>query len=442
MVIPAFIINLEERADRLKHIVQQFANRPEFQLTIFKAIKDPAGAAGLWQGIVKIVSIAEQQNLDLVLICEDDHEFTVFYSKEHLLDCITEAKDNRADILLGGVSSLHGALSVAKSVFWTDGFTGLQFTIIFNRFFKHILSEHPAGAYAADHRISALSENKFFIHPFISVQKEFGYSDVTIANNEEGRVTDLFAKASQTVCYLQTVREYYSEKTADIGGYDEEWENINIPTYIINLPKRRDRLLHIYGQFAGRKEFAINIIKAIEHNIGAVGLWLTIRKIVQMAIDDNEDLIIICEDDHEFTSSYSRDFLLKNIIEAHHQNADVLSGGIGGGFRHALPVSENRFWVNHFFCTQFIVIYRKFFDKILSEHFDNSVTADDAISMLTSHKMVLYPFISIQKDFGYSDVTVSNDQKKGLISYLFEHGASKLALHKSMHEKFSYYRNY
>jgi len=53
-------------------------------------------------------------------------------------------------------------------------------------------------------------------------------------------------------------------------------------------------------------------------------------------------------------------------------------------------------------------MYRKFFQRLLQEPYDDTVTADDKISEMTSHKMVLHPFMSVQHDFCYSDITESN----------------------------------
>jgi hypothetical protein len=59
--------------------------------------------------------------------------------------------------------------------------------ILFKQFYNAIL-ETEFGEYdAADYKIAALTNNIFFIYPFISVQKEFGYSDATTKNNREGR---------------------------------------------------------------------------------------------------------------------------------------------------------------------------------------------------------------------------------------------------------------
>jgi len=51
---------------------------------------------------------------------------------------------------------------------------------------------------------------------------------------------------------------------------------MKIPTYIINLKKRTDRLEHIRKEFAHRDEFNITIFEAFEHVTGAIGLWKSI----------------------------------------------------------------------------------------------------------------------------------------------------------------------
>jgi len=213
-----------------------------------------------------------------------------------------------------------------------------------------------------------------------------------------------------------------------------QYDDIIIPTYIINLEERADRLSHIKAQFEGKNEFELNIVKAVKHEIGAIGLWQSITNIIRMATFRDEDVIIICEDDHEFID-YSKEYLLKNIIEAYEQGACLLSGGIGG-FNQMLPVASNRWWVNAFWSTQFIVIYKRFFETILSEPFEDNDTADGKLSEMTSHKMVLYPFISVQKDFGYSDVTKSNNKNNENIKKLFENASSKIKKMAEAHCKY------
>ena len=189
---------------------------------------------------------------------------------------------------------------------------------------------------------------------------------------------------------------------------------LSIPTYIINLPKRQDRLVHVLSQFDGKKEFDINIIEATEHDVGAVGLWISICRIVKMASERDEDVIIICEDDHKFTTHYNKDSFVSSIYEAHRLGANILLGGILGGFNLMLPLKYDFSWMNSFWGTQFVVVYRSFFNAILSEPFNNDDAADTKFSSMTSNKFVMYPMISVQKDFGYSDIATKYRQE-GLV---------------------------
>lgn len=203
-----------------------------------------------------------------------------------------------------------------------------------------------------------------------------------------------------------------------------------IPTYVINMKERLDRKKHIIAEFKGRDEFDVTYMDACTHTIGAVGLWNSIVRIIRLAIENEDDVIVICEDDHYFTKNYSKEFLIENILEAHEQGADVLSGGIGG-FGYAVPIARNRYWVDWFWCTQFIVVYKKFFRKIIDYAFKENDTADGVISQISNNKMVLYPFISRQKEFGYSDITQNNKDNPGLITQLFQQADAYLsAIHK------------
>lgn len=71
--IPTYIINLETRKERRKHIYEEFRNKNEFKIEIVNAVKDEIGAVGLWKSIIKIIKIAQLAKDEIILICEDDH---------------------------------------------------------------------------------------------------------------------------------------------------------------------------------------------------------------------------------------------------------------------------------------------------------------------------------------------------------------------------------
>lgn len=90
-----------------------------------------------------------------------------------------------------------------------------------------------------------------------------------------------------------------------------------ISTYVINLKDRIDRKKHVSTEFEGRDEFDVTFVDACEHSIGAVGLWNSIVKIIQIAVEKDDDVIVICEDDHYFTKNYSKEYLFENILSSH-----------------------------------------------------------------------------------------------------------------------------
>lgn len=115
------------------------------------------------------------------------------------------------------------------------------------------------------------------------------------------------------------------------------------------------------------------------------------------------------------------------------QGAELLSGGIGG-FGQAVPVGYHRYWVDWFWNTQFIVIYSSAFDTILSYEFQENDTADGVLSKIIHNKMVIYPFISEQKDFGYSDVTLGNMEYPGKIREFFTRTNAKFKMIRTIQE--------
>ncbi|NQX43432.1 glycosyl transferase, family 25 [Pedobacter steynii] len=206
---------------------------------------------------------------------------------------------------------------------------------------------------------------------------------------------------------------------------NEELENLVIPTYVINLKERSERRAHILKEFVKETAFDVKVIEACKHEIGAIGLWQSMIKIIHIAMQNDDDVIIICEDDHEFTEYYNKEYLLNNVIAAHEQGVEILSGGVGH-FGYAVPLTANRYWINPFQSTQFIVLYKSVFPKMLAYEFKKDDVADLVLAGLTSHKMVLYPFISRQKDFGYSDITTVHNAQPGLVQKMFARTEERL----------------
>lgn len=425
-----FVINLPARNERRSSIMREFQANPEFDIELIVPVSHPKPNVSLWLTIQQVVRKQLNKEDDFFIFCEDDHQFTKNYNAAFLQKCIADAQQSDADILLGGVSWQRTSVQVSKNLYWIENFSGLQFTVIFKKFFQKVLSADFGNRDTADHKISELTNKKFVIYPTISTQKEFGYSDVTPDNNATGRVDFLFEKTNKIFDSLNKVRSYYlpnhQHKLPPTNPDD-----IVLPVYIINLKERAERLAHITAQFENRNEFETLIIEAVKDKNGRLGLWKSIVLCVQQAIDNDEDFFILCEDDHVFTEHYNCNEFINHIVQSHYHKADLLSGGIGG-FGVAVPVAADRYWVDWIWCTQFVVIYKQFYQKILAYDFQENDTADGVFSNFSNNKLVIFPFVSVQKDFGYSDVTVQNNEKKGLISKFFDDADKRMAVYRDM----------
>src|SRR5690606_8812167 len=202
-----YAINLKTRKDRQAHIVSQFKGRTEFTLEVVPAVEHEFGFIGLWQTMVQVIKINPEE--EYIIFCQDDHQFTDDYKGGQLLECIENAKKFNAEILLGGVSWFDVGVKCSSDLYWVNRFTGAQFIILFRPIYSRILElDDLLKPGALDLRMCELTSAIFVIFPFISIQKEFGYSDVTRMNNHSGRVDYLFANASRRMSVIEKVNDF------------------------------------------------------------------------------------------------------------------------------------------------------------------------------------------------------------------------------------------
>lgn len=212
-----------------------------------------------------------------------------------------------------------------------------------------------------------------------------------------------------------------------------------LTTYIINLPRRSERKESVLKEFENQEEFDVHVFEAYEEPRGAWGLWESIVAIVKIAKKEDLDAVLICEDDHAFTFAYDSHLFLQDVHTAADLGCQILLGGIGG-FGNAIPVKQRLLWVDWFWCTQFMVVFHEAFDTILNTQFDaNKDVADEFLSKILSNKLVLYPFVSLQKDTGHSDVTLSNN-RKGTISRHFAMARHKMESYQRVFKKYNIFQ--
>lgn len=422
--ISTYIINLKKRTDRKAYINKQFKGRSEFDVHFFNAIEHNIPAVGLYQSIYAIVEEAQEKKLPFVLICEDDHTFTDNYDTELFMAYISRLQQYQTDLFLGGVSWFECGVRIERDLYWVNKFTGTQFMIICSSFYQRILKSPFENHNIIDRWMCRLTEHILVSVPMLSIQKDFGYSDVTIKNNTPGKVDKLFSVTADRWQALNDIYDHIRRSKSKYQLVDQQYEEMQLPTYVINLAHRPDRLKHIKQQFSDKKEFNVSVVEGCEEKDGALGLWNSIRKVVQLAIENDEDIILMCEDDHTFSSAYNKKHLFDTIYRGASLGADIILGGISN-VRQTIAVNDHLCWIDKFQCTQFTIIYSSIFEAILETEFVEGDAADLKLSNMTVNKYVIHPFISTQKDFGYSDIPINNFDTAQYLKK-FENCASKI----------------
>jgi hypothetical protein len=394
--IPTFIINLASRPERRSHILREFEGKSEFDITVVNAIQNENGLLGLWQTIKQILRVAIDNEHEAILICQDDHQFTDEYSPSLLIENIEKAKKLGADIILGGVSWFQSCFHSTPELIWIDRFTGLQFAILYKPFFATLLNSELEDFQAGDLRISALTENKWVIYPFISTQKDFGYSDITANNNQENTQQLLFRKSNETINILDKIDSHFRE--IRIEKPEVDFQDLVIPAFF--LGERTDYNIEEdeLNILSGNNGFDIKKIQL--HNSTPKHRWELLQEFVRLAISREESMVLICNDRHSLTPNYSRQRFLETVIDAYMYGADMLFLGLSGNVSHILPVSDHLYWINSCNSCQLVVVFDKMFKDILDTTFDEMKTFDDNLAQLAVLKMIVYPFYSTDIAFG------------------------------------------
>ena len=98
-----YIINLDDRSDRLDKIIKKFAYY-NFPLNRIPAIKDSVGWKGCGLSHMSIIKMAKEKSLPSVLIIEDDCQPTEYFDNWHAIQDWLEKNRTKWDIFSGGNS--------------------------------------------------------------------------------------------------------------------------------------------------------------------------------------------------------------------------------------------------------------------------------------------------------------------------------------------------
>ena len=208
--IPTYIVNIPSRLDRRQSMEMQFQDKPEFDVTFVDAVQHPNGAIGIWQSLVKVIRMAQEVGYDKILFCEDDHIFTPDYSSEYLYSSIQEAYSKGAELLIGGVCGYGVTIPVGSNLYWLDWYWGNQFLIINKSLFQRIIEYDFSPCHTAEGVLSWITNAKMTMFPFISVQKEFGYSDITATNGRKGFINGLFSGTEERIRPIHSINQMFN----------------------------------------------------------------------------------------------------------------------------------------------------------------------------------------------------------------------------------------
>lgn len=384
-----FVVNMEARIDRKLHIEGQFAGRPEFEVTIVGAIEHPVGSYGLWQSLRFILAELIRGDEEYIIFCEDDHQFTNAYSASVFVECLKDAMELDADMVIGGSSGVKSPFGSRGRLIWADAYTGNQFIVIFNTLFRRILAAEFVVGDDMDLILSNLSKKKFIIFPFISVQKEFGYSDVTYRNASIGVVEGLFKSSMFVIDYMLKVQDKFNNRNETRRLLDT-YESISVTTYIL----ADDDDSESWEEFDIRPEFDVNVLflNAIDGNGNQFEAVL--REIVARGVHDEDSVVVLCTGHHGFTDFYERDTFMGSLILLNELGFDLVVGGGGGDFGHVLPLNNGIVWINEISDFTFLVIFNRFFEHILNTDFKIGESLAQFFSRIAASKALFHPFIS------------------------------------------------
>lgn len=137
--IPAIVINLPERTERLERCRKELASVGIDTFTLIPGVKDRLTHRGIGQAHINAIRYAKDNEFPAVIIIEDD---VVFQGKDKTIPHINECLLNTPqewDILLSGVYFTHGQITFNDHWNMIGEFAGLHFYIVNSSAYDKIL---------------------------------------------------------------------------------------------------------------------------------------------------------------------------------------------------------------------------------------------------------------------------------------------------------------
>lgn len=202
-----YIRNLMEQEERLEPLLRQFRGE-EFDINLIGTNTCIVDEVKFWNSIKKSLKSQVKKAEDFIIVCGSIHQFTSEYSHELLINSIESAKTMNAHILAGGISAFSSAIQVSENLFWVEKFSGLQFIIIFKKFFKIFLNSEFRKGDVVDYRLCSLTNSKYFIYPFISIERDTSHFDLTFRNNTKNKKSKTLKQCRTKVRAIKQVAAF------------------------------------------------------------------------------------------------------------------------------------------------------------------------------------------------------------------------------------------
>lgn len=160
--------------------------------------------------------------------------------------------------------------------------------------------------------------------------------------------------------------------------------------YSIHLFRENDKFI---SEFKDKEEFTLNIHYFSKGFANSGNAVIVLKEIVERSVQTNPEVIIVSTQNHKFTDNYNFKFLENVINRAIHYDCDILLGGCIS-FDHCVPIEKNLFWIDTFYGSNFIILFRSIFKKLTVSKFQLSYSLCNFLFRISDKVNIIYPQIS------------------------------------------------